>query len=30
MNADGSRQRNLTRGLRQRAFAISWSPAQKK
>jgi TolB protein len=29
MNADGSRQRNLTRGVDQQAFAIAWSPAQK-
>jgi TolB protein len=27
MNADGSRQRNLTGGLRQQAFGIAWSPA---
>jgi TolB protein len=30
MNADGSRQPNLTRGLDQPAFGIAWSPAQKE
>ena len=29
MNADGSGQRNLTRGLRQQAFGIAWSPGQR-
>jgi Tol biopolymer transport system component len=29
MNADGSRQRNLTRGLDQAAFGIAWAPAPK-
>ena len=28
MNADGSRQRNLTRDLDQQAFGIAWSPAK--
>jgi hypothetical protein len=29
MNADGSRQRNLTRGLDQAVLGFAWSPAQK-
>ena len=29
MNADGSRQRNLTGDLDQQAFGITWSPAPR-
>jgi hypothetical protein len=30
MNADGSRQRNLTRDVQQQAFGIAWAPAQTR
>ena len=30
MNADGSRQRNLTGDIRQQAFGIAWMPTPKR